>query len=353
LKTQEYCRPQDVSFPFSSVLTEQALFETVKFQDSDTMHQWRAEPQAINARQIYRGPMQRPDKNIMHDKRIKRGNTYAPSGIKVPVTIGVTSDPGRTRQVPAPPIKVASRPAATSTQMSSSNYVTKPISGVVLCLSREILPMYIYIGPQWLGNWDIPMTVEGRVDSEVQTVDFLEDLREHNNTESVTSQTDILWDLPTEPLFTPMSSGVDVATHIEPGDLFDFPLEVSPILDVIMDRSVSEALMEVLEEEELKEIAKYRSEFLQERNTMLATVQRMEAKEQREAMEAVRRKQQAQQAVEADAARSRELTARAVAKDFFNNLTDNMVTKMDHVGFFYDPSLKQVLPCLDLSDILS
>ena len=139
-----------------------------------------------------------------------------------------------------------------------------------------------------------------------------------------------------------MSSGRDFSTQIEPGDLFDFPLEVSPILDVLMDRSVSEALFEVLEEEEAKDMEGFHQDFLQERGTMLATMQRMEAREKREALESLRRSAQAREAVQLDAEKERQLAARTLAKEVFSEATNKMVDRLDAVGVFYDPTKKQV-----------
>jgi radial spoke head protein 3 len=45
-----------------------------------------------------------------------------------------------------------------------------------------------------------------------------------------------------------------VSTQIESGELFDFDLEVQPILDVIVGKTLEQALMEVCEEEELAAI---------------------------------------------------------------------------------------------------
>ena len=38
------------------------------------------------------------------------------------------------------------------------------------------------------------------------------------------------------PIFIPMKTGVDVETQIYEGDLFDFDMEVEPILEVLVAR---------------------------------------------------------------------------------------------------------------------
>lgn len=85
----------------------------------------------------------------------------------------------------------------------------------------------------------------------------------------IQTQTDAFLDRPSTPLFVPAKTGMDVATQIEEGDvsiqqlklcmeslflsvqLFNFDLEVRPILEVLVGKTVEQALLEVMEEEEL------------------------------------------------------------------------------------------------------
>ncbi len=65
------------------------------------------------------------------------------------------------------------------------------------------------------------------------------------------TQTDAFINRAPSPLYIPRKSGLDVATQIYDGELFDFNMEVSPILDVIVGKTLEQALMEVNEESEL------------------------------------------------------------------------------------------------------
>ena len=86
----------------------------------------------------------------------------------------------------------------------------------------------------------------------------------------VQTQTDAFLDRPPTPLFIPAKTGLDVATQIQEGDvsivmnitssmmyvvlflqLFDFDLEVKPILEVLVGKTIEQSLVEVMEEEEL------------------------------------------------------------------------------------------------------
>lgn len=58
-------------------------------------------------------------------------------------------------------------------------------------------------------------------------------------------QTDAKLDRPPPAIFIPQSSGVDAATQIEHGELFDFDFEVMPLLDVLVGRTLDQALSEL------------------------------------------------------------------------------------------------------------
>lgn len=59
----------------------------------------------------------------------------------------------------------------------------------------------------------------------------------------------------------PKKTGIDKITQIEDYDLFDYDREVTPILNVLLTKSVEQALLEVEEETELEQIRKYKGEY--------------------------------------------------------------------------------------------
>ena len=132
-----------------------------------------------------------------------------------------------------------------------------------------------------------PEPVPGRKHIDVQTEEYLEELTDRPPERDQITQTDPLMDRPPSPLFVPAKIGRDVSTQIEPGDLFNFAVEVEPILEVLVGKTLEQAMDEVLEEEELANIRKHRAAFEQQRNIELAEVQRLEAEEQRRLAEKV------------------------------------------------------------------
>lgn len=60
------------------------------------------------------------------------------------------------------------------------------------------------------------------------------------------------------PDFKPLPPGVDVATQIDDLELFDFQLEVEPILQVLVGKTVEQAQIELREEDERIEETKHK-----------------------------------------------------------------------------------------------
>ncbi len=81
------------------------------------------------------------------------------------------------------------------------------------------------------------------------------------------------------------------ATQIYDGDheLFDFNKEVAPMLNVLIQKTLDQARMEVLEEKELAIIKAQSKEYQEIRNAELIEAQRFEAAEARVAAEIARR----------------------------------------------------------------
>ena len=56
----------------------------------------------------------------------------------------------------------------------------------------------------------------------------------------------------------PKKTGIDKVTQIGDYDLFEYDREVQPILNVLLNKSVEQAILEVEEETELQEIRKFK-----------------------------------------------------------------------------------------------
>merc|ERR1712023_162747 len=79
--------------------------------------------------------------------------------------------------------------------------------------------------------------VEGRKHIDVQTDNYLEELTDRRPEVNEETQTEAFMDRPPLPLFIPSKTGLDKETQVE-DDLFDFDLEVEPILEVLVGKTM-------------------------------------------------------------------------------------------------------------------
>ena len=91
---------------------------------------------------------------------------------------------------------------------------------------------------------------------EIQTDEYFERLTDKPAASEQGVFTEFYLDRPPVPLFQPRMPSKDCckSTQINDGDpeLFDFDKEVEPMLNVLCERTLEQARMEVLEEEELR-----------------------------------------------------------------------------------------------------
>ncbi|KAI4480582.1 hypothetical protein M0804_010135 [Polistes exclamans] len=97
----------------------------------------------------------------------------------------------------------------------------------------------------------------------------------------VGTQTDYFLDRPPTPKYCLVKTGEDVSTQIEPGDLFDFDLEIQPIVEVIVGKTIEQALIEVLEEEEVAALREQQRRFRELRAAERAEANRLKEQERR------------------------------------------------------------------------
>merc|ERR1719271_304691 len=262
---------------------------------------------AASARRKYREPTTDENgafipapNNIMYDKRVVRGNTYA------------------AQILPA---------TAQAEQLEMERKAQMQRSG-----KRAKLPP----------KPDTPPATEGRKHIDVQTEQYLEELTDRPVEVDVDTQTDAFMDQLPAPIFIPMKTGVDVETQIYDGDLFDFDMEVEPILEVLVGKTLEQSMMEVMEEEELANMRAHQEHFEQIRNAELAETQRLEEAEKRRFEEKERRVQQEKERVAREAQVTEKVAARTFTKGFLSELQSSVVSNLQDAGFFYDPLEEEV-----------
>lgn len=144
-------------------------------------------------------------------------------------------------------------------------------------------------------------------------------------------------DRPPSPLFIPAKTGVDVETQIYEGDLFDFNIEVKPILEVLIGKTIEQSLLEVMEEEELANLRKQQREYEELRNAEKVEQQRLEEQERRLREEKHRRMKQAADVLKLEKETAEKLAAKAFAKSYLADLVPSVFNNLRENGYFYDP----------------
>lgn len=270
-------------------------------------YQFAAQPKSVGTRKKkYRDYNEEPDMlggtNIMYDARVVRGSTYAAR------ILSQAQQEDQNRLQHESQIRTTKRGRSQTKQRRPNT----------------------------------PEPVPGRKHIDVQTDDYLEELTDRPPEKDQVTQTDPLMDRPPSPLFMPAKIGRDVSTQIEPGDLFDFKVEVEPILEVLVGKTLEQAMDEVLEEEELENIRKHKAAFEQQRNIELAEVQRLEAEEQRRKAEKNRRTRQESIRVQQEEEVMEKVAARGFAKTYLTDLHHAVLESLVVSGHFFDPVEKEV-----------
>merc|ERR1712159_763065 len=269
---------------------------------ADRAYQFASEPRAVAPRKKFREPEPISNVNIMWDRRVVRGNTYA-------AQIVATAAPDVVQQL--------------QKDVQDQN---RPKQGGTTAEFRA----------------PTPEPVQGRHHIDVQTDAYLEEVSDKVPEHDVECQTDEFLDRPASPLFIPIKTGVDKETQIMEGDLFDFELEVEPFLDVLVGKTLEQSMMEVMEEEELAELRAHQEEFVQLRNAELAETQRMEEAERRKFEEKERRLKQERERLEKEQVLKEKVAAAAFAKNYMSGIESSVLDRLSKMSYFYDPVEREV-----------
>ncbi|XP_007943482.1 radial spoke head protein 3 homolog [Orycteropus afer afer] len=276
-------------------------------RSSPTMgtYTYTSQPRALPCqRRRYRDNLLQPDEepvrfgNIMYDRRVIRGNTYALQTLP----LAGQQDPLELQRQ----------------QQAKRRTLTRKRA------QEQLRPR-------------TPEPVEGRKHVDVQTELYLEEIADRIIEVDMECQTDAFLDRPPTPLFIPAKTGRDMATQILEGELFDFDLEVKPMLEVLVGKTIEQALLEVMEEEELANLQANQYAYEELRNVELAEVQRLEEQERRHREEKERRKQQQWEIVHKHNETAQKIAARAFAQRYLADLLPSVFGSLRDGGYFYDP----------------
>ena len=164
-------------------------------------------------------------------------------------------------------------------------------------------------------------------------------------------QTDPLPEKPVPKLIWPEKTGVDVETQINDGDLFNFTLEVKPLVSIIVSKTLEDSRREVLEEEELKIIKeqqeKYKNVNDEEKNRIL----NIENQELEKYEEIKKKKNNKIERLKMTKMFQRKLYSRIKAKQYINRIVSETHNYLNERGIYKSEDAKdfytELLPDLE------
>uniref|UniRef100_A0A8D2LUB4 Radial spoke head 3 n=1 Tax=Varanus komodoensis TaxID=61221 RepID=A0A8D2LUB4_VARKO len=234
--------------------------------------------------------------NLMYDRRVVRGNTYAAD------TLPWSPEPD--------PVEIQKQREAHRKMLARKR-------------AKEEQELH---APE----------IESKTRVEVQTELYLEEIADRIIETDMECQTDTFVERPDTPLFVPQKTGADASTQIEEGEIFEFDIEVKPMLEVLVGKTIEQALVEVMEEEELANLRAHQYAYHELRNAEIAEMYRLEEQERRHKEEKERRKMQQTEIQDKQTRVSEKVAARAFALQYLSNLIPSVFTNLQKKGFFYD-----------------
>lgn len=256
------------------------------------------QPRAVRNNRVKYRPQDFAKTNMMHDRRIVRGNTYA-------VEVQRVDD------------EAGGRPASAELRKTSRVFLRRKHM-IVKKQSRAVDTEVI--APSWV---------------------HLEELEAPVKAKGAAAGPDDEDDDSGIP-FMPKLAGTDTQTMVEAQYLFDFDLAAETVLMSIVGKSLAQAKIEVHHEEQLKMVNNRQSLFVAERGTTFTEAERLEKELKRGDEEVARRVQQQKDAHDAEALEMRAHYAREAAASYYASLQDSVMSRLAAAGHFHEPVADQI-----------
>lgn len=204
--------------------------------------------------------------------------------------------------------------------------------------SRECTPFSRVSKRQTIGT---PPPFAGRRHETIQTEKYLEELFDHPEEFDACVQTDLFLQRPPSPVFQPQKSGIDVGTQILDGELFDYYAEVQPIVEALVGRTIEQAIVEVMHEEELADLREQQQRLLAVREREEAEIKRLELQECRLEAEKKRRRVQDEISKSIDREMQERVTAAKLLQGHIEELLPGILEQMEPVRDEEDRQLQE------------
>lgn len=275
-------------------------------------YQFSAQPQVIRTgqqmrRDPYKDFIKIAPQNIMHDRRVVRGNTFA--AIVIPTSL---------------------QPDPVLAEKQREQQLERKYRMERLRKKRE------------------EELTRKRLEDEEQQYERERELEHQNDWEELDDfenmadeaelEPDYYIDKPPTPVFMENEKGVDQEVQVNDKELYDFELEVEPILQVLIGKACENARVEVIEEWEKEQLLDHKKKFLIIKEAELMETQRMEAARNRRRREAERRYANFRTAKGQVGWFNQKMWARLMAKKFMGLFKRDTFQELEDVGILRSPT---------------
>ncbi|CAD8199321.1 unnamed protein product [Paramecium pentaurelia] len=175
-------------------------------------------------------------------------------------------------------------------------------------------------------------------DEETQTDPNVEELTDKPPRHLKETQTEFIIEKVVPRLYMKEKTGIDEETQVwDDGELFNFEYEAEPILQVLVRKTLDLSRMEVLQEEELREMKEKQEHYQKLKQMEMAEQDRLEKKEQQLYNENIKLKQQFHNQKQRDIKTHEKLVSRASAKKYLQKCVNLALQQLELSGYFRDP----------------
>jgi len=145
---------------------------------------------------------------------------------------------------------------------------------------------------------------------------------------------------PPTPEYVPAWTSKSKGSQVQAGDLFEFDVEVKPMVEAIVGRVLQQSHDEVVEEEELAEVRERRKQFEVVRNGEMADLQWREEQDRRIREEVKRRRDQKDRVAALEQKKAEDLKIKESAREYIDGLLPSVFKSLENSGYFYDSFVK-------------
>jgi len=254
------------------------------------------------SRDPYREYVKVQPQNIMYDRRVVRGNTFA--ALVIPVNMQPDPTTLRTQQAKKRPRRTQQAQRERNVRSMGQNYSGAGMENVPqdgMGGMSDGGQMYDpSMGQQYADSQGQPLEMQIRQRAQTAANEqafgqqvVWEELQDYANmVDERYIEPDYYIDRPPPSIYVPPDMGSDKATMMDERndpDLFDFRAEAEPILQVLVGKAIEHARIEVIEEFEKENLEKAKTKYKQKREAELMETQRLEAARTRKMNEVQRR----------------------------------------------------------------